>query len=215
MSTASPTVSAGNSGAPRGSLQKLLKELDACTEARVWALQFTTLAEAWKACKRGDWMVWLAAKKAGEPGWPTRQEVVLATCACAARALPLCRPKERKIARNTLAVVRKWARGEATIAEVKAAARDAYDAAARAVYDTEVGIYDAAASASGAATAAAAATAATAAYTAIATDYSTAIASAYAVTSVAAATAAAYAASLAASAKIYRRMLKVPSEEQR
>ena len=122
MSTASPTVSAGNSGAPRGSLQKLLEELDACNEARVWALQFTTLAEAWKACKRGDWMVFLAAKKAGEPGWPTRQEVVLATCACAARALPLCRPEHRRIARNTLAVTRRWARGEATDMEVKTAA---------------------------------------------------------------------------------------------
>lgn len=113
-------------------LDGLLRDLGACHEAREWASQFSSLAEAWQACQRGDWMVWLVARMAGKPGWPTRQQIVLAVCACAAQALPLCRPQDRKTLQRALAVTRKWARGNATIAEVKAAAFDATAAAAAA-----------------------------------------------------------------------------------
>ena len=37
---------------------KLVK-LDACKEAVIWAKDFPTVAEAWNACERGDWMIWL------------------------------------------------------------------------------------------------------------------------------------------------------------
>ena len=36
-----------------------LRRLKACPEARTWAEPYTTLAEAWAVCPRGDWMHWL------------------------------------------------------------------------------------------------------------------------------------------------------------
>lgn len=48
-----------------------LKALNPCSEALAWAGNFDTLAEAWAACGRGDWMLWLAGKLAGKGGSDT------------------------------------------------------------------------------------------------------------------------------------------------
>ena len=43
-------------------LQYQLNKLNACEEAQEWAKDFTTLKEAWEACHRGDWMIWIYAR---------------------------------------------------------------------------------------------------------------------------------------------------------
>jgi len=60
----------------------------------------------------------------GSSGWPTRQKVVLAACACAETALKFVKAGEVRPAK-AIEVARAWARGEATLAQV----RDAADAA--------------------------------------------------------------------------------------
>lgn len=40
--------------------QKLLKELNACPNARMWARR-KTLRKVWATCHRGDWMYWLVS----------------------------------------------------------------------------------------------------------------------------------------------------------
>ena len=63
-----------------------LERLRACAEARKW-VEGKTLAEAWAKCDRGDWMLWLAARHIGDPGWPRHEQIVLCACDCAERAL--------------------------------------------------------------------------------------------------------------------------------
>ena len=108
-------------------LSELLKQLEACQEAREWSAGMT-LEEAWENCKRADHMLWLCGKMLGKPGWPDRKEIVLAACACAETALKYV-PSEQIIPATTIETARRWARGEATIEEVRTAAADAADAA--------------------------------------------------------------------------------------
>jgi len=65
-------------------LGRILREYDVCEEALEWAEPYETLAEAWNACERGDWMIWLAAKAE----LCTHEELVTVTCECAQLALP-------------------------------------------------------------------------------------------------------------------------------
>ena len=65
-----------------------LNKLGACEDAVEWARDYQTLEAAWAACRRGDWMLWLAARAAGEPGSESRRLVARAAAACARLALP-------------------------------------------------------------------------------------------------------------------------------
>ena len=58
-----------------------LKRLHACKDARAWA-RGKTGATAWRTCRRGDWMLWLATQAGVR-----RQDIVLAACACARLSL--------------------------------------------------------------------------------------------------------------------------------
>jgi hypothetical protein len=111
------------------SLATLLKELRACNEAVKWSAQYKTLAEAWPQCERADWLLWLCANMAGEPGWPTHKQVVYAACQCARTALPYTTAPQ---ALTCIEVTEAWTRGEATINDVRAAAAYAYAATAAA-----------------------------------------------------------------------------------
>ena len=62
---------------------KKLKELGACKNAVEWADKFTTAQEAWDACERGDWMLWLLGKLSGSPRSKSRKKLVLASVKCA------------------------------------------------------------------------------------------------------------------------------------
>jgi hypothetical protein len=103
--------------------QNLLAKLGACPEAR-HAADGKSLAEVWKTCERGDWMLWLAARVP-----VSRQLLVLAACDCVEPSLQYTtdpRPAE------CIAVARRWALGEATNDELQAAARAAARAAGEA-----------------------------------------------------------------------------------
>jgi hypothetical protein len=56
----------------------------------------------------------------GEPGWHTRQQVVLGACACAEAALKYVKPGDDR-PRKPIETVRAWARGEASLADADAA----------------------------------------------------------------------------------------------
>ena len=137
--------------------QDNLNRLRACDEAVEWTQNYKTFPAAWKTCKRGDWMLWLAARSGVD-----RKVLVLAACACARTALKhVTKGEERP--RVAIETAERWARGEATIEEVRAAAAAAADAdavyAATAVYAAAAAAAsDAAADAAYAADAAAAAT---------------------------------------------------------
>jgi hypothetical protein len=146
---------------PMNALQfeNLLIELNACSEARDWA-KGKSFAQVWRTCKRGDWLLWLIGKQADKAGWPTRKQVVLAACACAETALKYV-PKGEDRPRKAIETARKWARGKATLGEV----RDAAAAASAASAASASAVYAAFASAAYAAYAASA-SAASAAYAA-------------------------------------------------
>ena len=138
----------------------LLRGLGACWEAKEWA-DGKTLRESWNTCERGDWMLWLAARVGAD-----RKRLVLAACACARLSLKYVSPGEDR-PRVAIETAEKWAHGEATIEEVKAAAA-AYAAAADAA---AYAAYTAAADAAADAAAYAADAAGTAAYAADAAAY--------------------------------------------
>ena len=137
-------------------LHTLLKKLGACNEAIAFA-HGKELAEAWAACERPDWMMWLCANMMHKRGWPTHQQVVLCACDCAETVLPIFEGKypQESSPRVAIETARKWVNGEASLEEV----RDAADAGAAAAANAADAVY--------AAAYAAASAAADAAYTAV------------------------------------------------
>jgi len=114
-----------------GTLKKLLRELHACEAAVEWVGK-RDLSAAWLECDRADWMLWLCATMIGKPGWPSGQQLVLAACDCADRALRYVSGGENRPA-EALQIVRAWARGEASIEDLSIAAACCASAAESAV----------------------------------------------------------------------------------
>ena len=151
-------------------LIKLLESMEACPEAIEWARanNITTLADAWSKCDRGDWMLWFAGKRSGEPEGEGRKKLVLACCECARLALPHA---TSPTALACIETAEAWAHGGATIEQVREAKTAAYAAADAAyAYAYAVAASDAAAYAAYASDAAAYAAYA-AAYAAYAASY--------------------------------------------
>jgi len=114
-------------------LKDHLQKMEACGPAIKWVGN-KTLYQAWRQCKRADWMLWLVAKMCQHPkrkklGWPTHKQVVLAACDCAETSL-IYVPNDEQRPANAIKTTRAWCRGRATIKEVK----KAYDAAYAAAY---------------------------------------------------------------------------------
>jgi hypothetical protein len=118
-------------------LRRKLIRLGACNEPRAWC-HGKSLAEAWEQCQRGDWLLWLCARMEGEKGWPSRQDIVLAACACVEPALKFVRAGEE---RSSLAIetVRRWAVGATTLQETYEAGSVARDAAVDANSKVHIG----------------------------------------------------------------------------
>jgi len=134
--------------------EALLVKLGACSEARDWA-RGKTLREVWKTCKRGDWMLWLAARYGDVP----LKTMVAIACDEAEPAMAYVPAGETR-PQECLAMTRRWLKDEATIEEVKAAggaAKAAAGAAAWAAWaaagaaEAAAGAAEAAAGAAGAA----------------------------------------------------------------
>jgi hypothetical protein len=128
---------------------RLLLDLGACCgpgDAVPWVQSLpagTTARQAWQQCQRGDWMLWLWGRLAGPPESDSRKRLVLCACECARTAwewMPAA-------SRACVDTAEKWARGEATIKELRAARMVATTYAATYIADA----YDAANDASAAA----------------------------------------------------------------
>ena len=130
--------------------EALLVKLGACSEARDWA-RGKTLREVWKTCKRGDWMLWLAARYGDVP----LKTMVAIACDEAEPAMAYVPAGETR-PQECLAMTRRWLKDEATIEEVKAAGGAAWAAwAAKAAGGAAWAAAGAAEAAAGAAEAAA------------------------------------------------------------
>ena len=117
-----------------------LVKLGACEEAVDWAKDFNSIEDAWKACERGDHMLWLVGKLSGKPGGRKRKRLVLAACGCARLSLKYI-PKSEKQPLRAIQTAEAWANGRRgiTLDDVIIAA-DADDAAyvANAAYAANV-----------------------------------------------------------------------------
>ena len=105
-----------------------LNKLDACGEAVRFAGKFKSGQSAWDNSVRGDWMLWLVGKTSGKPMSVKRKKLVLCACECARLALKYV-PKGEDRPLKCIETAESWARGEATIEEVRVARRAAYVAA--------------------------------------------------------------------------------------
>lgn len=105
-----------------------LEDLNACNDAVQWAQSYDSLDVAWAACERADWMLWLLGRLSGPPESEARKPLVLCACACARTALRFVKEGEtRPLA--CIETVERWARGEASIDDVRQARKAAYAAA--------------------------------------------------------------------------------------
>ena len=115
-------------------IDDLLTRLGACSDAVAWARTQPDAETAWDTCDRGDWMLWLAGRLAGEPGSDARRPLVLAACECARLALPYVKEGELRPMR-AIEAAEDWARGGATtLAQVRSAAEADYAAYTVAAY---------------------------------------------------------------------------------
>jgi hypothetical protein len=105
-----------------------LNERGACSEAVTWAKGYKTPAGAWRACKRADWMLWIAGRLAGPFGADTRKPLVLAACACARTALKFV-PEGELRPLKAIETAEAWCAGKANLDEVRIASAAAYAAA--------------------------------------------------------------------------------------
>ena len=117
-------------GQVKPSLVESLRKLNACEDACEWAASYSSPEEAWAACPRGDWMLWLLGKIPST----RRQDLVLAACACARLALPYVTPGEDR-PRVAIETAEAWARGAVGLDAVRVAVYDADAACAAAAAD--------------------------------------------------------------------------------
>jgi hypothetical protein len=111
---------------------KLVK-LGACPNAVEWARAYPSLAAAWKACERADWMLWLAGRLCRTV--PQRKRLTLAACACARMVLKYV-PKGEDRPRAAILTAERWARDASvvTLENVRKAADAAAYGAGYAAY---------------------------------------------------------------------------------
>jgi hypothetical protein len=108
--------------AVRCQLNKFLTSLGACKEVVEWAKDYASLEEAWNACERADWMMWLLAKMAGKKGWPIKREIVSLACDFAQDALPVFEQTySESCVRDCISVLRKWIANKASTEKLLAA----------------------------------------------------------------------------------------------
>ena len=153
-------------------MKQLLKlnEMNACDEAIDWIKTQPDWATAWNTCVRGEWMLWLLGRLSKGPESKSRKLLVLTSCECVRLSLKYVTKGEDSplIAIKT---AEKWARGLATLQEVKKAAASAYVATADAAYAVDDAAVDSAASVAYGAAADAAVDAAYVAYAAASVAY--------------------------------------------
>lgn len=104
-----------------------LESLVACSKAVIEASKFKTLQEAWIACERGDWMLWLLEKQAGEVGSASRRKLVFVAAQCARLALPYI---EDQRVLDCIEACEAYSRGEINMEDLNDDAASAVSASA-------------------------------------------------------------------------------------
>ena len=99
-------------------LNRALSRLGACPAAKAWA-QGKTARVAWETCEQPAWLFWVTARTGA-----SRQQIVLAACACVRLALVYVERGEEG-PRKAIEAAEAWTRGEATVGEVREARRTA------------------------------------------------------------------------------------------
>lgn len=95
----------------------MLKRLGACSDAIEYCATHPDLRQAWKACGRGDWLLWLLVRLDRRRGIGVTVEVVRATCAHLA-------PDE--VTTDVLNPLAAWAAGDDSV-DVKAVQARAWE----------------------------------------------------------------------------------------
>src|ERR1035438_2343068 len=111
---------------------EILTSLGACPDAVKWSKKYRSAKSAWANCERGDWLLWLAGKKAGPVGDEKRKKLVLAACGCARLALPIWQkryPDDKRV-EVCLDTAERWARNEATLEALQVSRKNASAASA-------------------------------------------------------------------------------------
>jgi len=137
----------------RKQLLALLRKTGACSDAVEWLKNSDhgTLAEAWAACERADWMLWFAGRNGVD-----RATLVNAACDCAETALPYWErkyPDDRR-PHDAIMRARQYVAGECDLEALRRARRAAYAYAAAAYAAADAAAYAAADAAAAAAAAA-------------------------------------------------------------
>ncbi len=121
-----------------------LKKWKACANGYKWSLGFDDAETWWNSFDRGDWMLWVVGKLAGEPGCEARKKLVLCACKCARLALPFVTDGEDRPLK-AIETAERWANGDkgVTLADVRKAAHAAYavHVAAHAAYAAHAAAY--------------------------------------------------------------------------
>lgn len=116
-------------------------ELTTCGDATKWCADFDTPNAAWAACESPDWMFWLLRKTKAD-----KKTIQTIACDIAELAVPYA-GSNAQVCRDTIATVRAYLIGNATVDEVLAArrailaARRAADATAYAADATAAAAY--------------------------------------------------------------------------
>lgn len=107
---------------------KQIEGLGACQEALEWLKQaaYPTLEEAWAACYRSDWMIWLL--NLVPEGQRNNHAIVLCACDIAETVLRYV-PAGEDRPKIAIETTRRWVRGEATISELVTARNETDNAA--------------------------------------------------------------------------------------
>jgi hypothetical protein len=112
--------------------QDLLKELNACSEAQVWAGD-KTIEQVVSECHRGDWLLWLAARVDAD-----NRKLVLTAGKCAETVIHLMKDKRSKAA---VKAAIEYGEGRINEDELNAAAYAAATAATAAAYADAAAAY--------------------------------------------------------------------------
>ncbi len=95
----------------------ILSRLEACPDAQRWSGAYPDPVEAWAACTRPEWLLWLIARSQDN-----RTGLIELACdfaESAARQLSI--GQTRTVCESTIATVRAYLRGESTISTVREA----------------------------------------------------------------------------------------------
>ena len=100
---------------------KEIEKFNPCSEAMEFRNKFDTFEEAWNACPRGDWMLWISQKLDVDI-----RVLTLAKGYCANTVIKLMKDERSK---NAVKAAIKFGKGLIELSELNAAAYAAYAAA--------------------------------------------------------------------------------------